>query len=103
LFEHRLMFVSQWDMLHRDKVKLRRALASIGVQSSAGRCPFFLARVQNTSSVRRYLLAHHRIAVRDCTSFGLKETLRIMPSIPENNERLAAAFEMCVKLDIGPV
>ena len=58
---------------------------------------FVLAQVDNATEIRLYLLKHHRIAVRDCTSFGMPDRVLIMPSIPGNNEKLLETFhQSCV-------
>lgn len=78
-------FAQQWDLVMSEKRRMMEQLHGIGIEVINGRCPFFLARLQQSSTVRNYLLEFHHIAVRDCTSFGLFDMLRIMPSLPQNN------------------
>jgi|GEM_PF-5936033 len=92
LVENRTEFELQWKSMQDLKTDLRSALSSVGIATSCKKGPFFLAHVSQPSLVRRLMLRHLHIAVRDCTSFGMRNTLRIMPSLPENNLRLVEAF-----------
>ena len=56
--------------------------------SSAG---FFLVEVGDAAQAKRTLLSHDCL-VRDCTSFGLPEYVRVSPRLPEENRRLLEAF-----------
>lgn len=53
--------------------------------------PFFLMKV-GAASVVRAALWEQRVLVRDCTSFGLPEFIRISPRRPEENAVLVAAL-----------
>jgi histidinol-phosphate/aromatic aminotransferase/cobyric acid decarboxylase-like protein len=53
---------------------------------------FFLVEVGD-ARVFRAALAQRGCIVRDCTSFGLPEFVRIAPRTPEENSRLIAAFQ----------
>jgi histidinol-phosphate/aromatic aminotransferase/cobyric acid decarboxylase-like protein len=64
-----------------------------GISVSCGRVPFFLARFNNVPLLRQQLLREHHIAVRDCTSFGLMDTIRIMPSLQPENDPLLKALK----------
>jgi len=52
---------------------------------------FFLIHVGDAPAARRALLAQGCL-VRDCTSFGLPEHVRVSPRHPEQNDRLVEAF-----------
>lgn len=92
LVENHAEFELQWKSIQDLKKDLMSALSSVGIATSCKRGPFFLAHVSQPSLVRSLMLRRHHIAVRDCSSFGLRNTLRIMPSQPENNLRLVEAF-----------
>jgi histidinol-phosphate aminotransferase len=82
----------------QDSNYLQRRLASVASEKEllfqrlssliAKTCPsetlFFLIRVSNATAVRQRLLMSG-ILVRDCTSFGMPEFLRIMPQKPPHN------------------
>jgi histidinol-phosphate/aromatic aminotransferase/cobyric acid decarboxylase-like protein len=67
-------------------------LRDLGLETVPSTAPFLLARVGEESGLRRRLLAHHRILVRDCRSFGLPEFIRIAARPASDTERLAAAL-----------
>jgi histidinol-phosphate/aromatic aminotransferase/cobyric acid decarboxylase-like protein len=52
-------------------------LTADGVECADGQANFVLARVGDGSAFRERLLRRHRIAVRDCASFGLPDYVRI--------------------------
>lgn len=52
---------------------------------------FFLVRVRDAALVRRRLLEQGCL-VRDCSSFGLSQYIRISPRLPAQNQLLLAAF-----------
>jgi threonine-phosphate decarboxylase len=52
---------------------------------------FFLIHVGDATAARRALLEQGCL-VRDCTSFGLPEHVRVSPRPAAHNERLLAAF-----------
>lgn len=84
-------FRQQWSAILREKRKLKDALRNLGVEVHDGRCPFMLLRTESASQFRRTMLEDYHIAVRDCSSFGMPDMVRIMPSTPERNRRLVEA------------
>jgi histidinol-phosphate/aromatic aminotransferase/cobyric acid decarboxylase-like protein len=52
---------------------------------------YTLVAVENAAALRQELL-RHGLQVRDCTSFGLPQHVRIAARRPEENERLIAAI-----------
>lgn len=52
---------------------------------------FFLVRVRDAASVRRCLLERGCL-VRDCSSFGLPQYVRVSPRLPAQNQLLLEAF-----------
>jgi len=67
-----------------EKQLLLERLISYGVVILPSETHFFLIRVLNALETRRRLL-NSGILVRDCTSFGLPEFLRISPQTPPHN------------------
>ena len=68
------------------------ALAAIGLEVHEGAANFILVRVGDAADVRRQLL-RLGMAVRDCSSFGLPEFIRIGMRKLEDCKRLVSAFE----------
>ncbi|MYD40524.1 MAG: histidinol-phosphate aminotransferase family protein [Acidimicrobiia bacterium] len=71
---------------------LCRELESLGIAATRSAANFVLARVGNASDVRMALL-RRGIAVRDCTSFGLPEHIRIAIRRRAECEKLVEALE----------
>lgn len=78
------------DYFHRCKRRILQAkkflvdeLKNLGFETVPSEANFFLVRVGDAKTFRSALLKHH-ILVRDCTSFGLPEYVRIAPrTMPE--------------------
>lgn len=85
------------DYLERSKRKLKEAkqfltdeLCRLGLQPLPSDTNFFLVKVGNAKRFRTALLKHG-ILVRDCTSFGLPEYIRLAPrTMPECKKLIAA-------------
>ncbi len=92
LFAYISEFKINWHSIMVEKNKIVKALSKAGYDISPGRCPFLLVRVNHAPTARRFLLKKHHLAVRDCSSFGFTDMLRIMPSIPDNNRILLNAM-----------
>ena len=78
------------------KAYLDNALASMGLNCRAGAANFLLVSVgpmRLAASVRLRLLKEHGICVRDCTSFGLPNHIRIGVRKMDDCRRLVAALE----------
>ena len=73
--------------ISESKEYLRYELATLGVPVTDSAANFILARVGEASKMRSALL-HRGIAVRDCTSFGLPDHIRIAVRKPEECARL---------------
>ena len=73
------------------KAYLEAQLAALCVPAIPSAANFMLVRVGDATGVRRALL-RRRILVRDCTSFGLPDFLRIAVRRPEECARLVAAL-----------
>ena len=74
------------------KEYLYAALGALSVPVTTSTANFVLARVGDAPGVRRALLCRG-IAVRDCTSFGLPEHIRIAVRRPDECARLMDALE----------
>lgn len=79
-------------IIHQAKDYLYRELDLLGVSTIPAAANFVLARVKNAARVRKALLIRG-IAVRDCTSFGLPEYIRIAVRRPEECARLVGLLE----------
>lgn len=67
-------------------------LRRLGLAPLPTHCNFFLVPVPEAANARRRLLERGCL-VRDCTSFGLPDHIRIAIRAPEHNRRLLAALE----------
>jgi histidinol-phosphate aminotransferase len=77
--------------LHRETESLRAALAEAGYHPHPTNVNYFLLPVHSPSTVRAQLLTQ-RLVVRDCTSFGLPNFIRIATQQPEANAHLIQAL-----------
>jgi histidinol-phosphate/aromatic aminotransferase/cobyric acid decarboxylase-like protein len=72
-------------------VQLIGDLRTIGFAPVASSAPFFLVPVADAARTRHALLGHG-LLVRDCTSFGLPQVIRISSRSTEDNARLVEAM-----------
>ena len=79
-------------LLREQKEYLVQGLNALGWKTLPSAAAFFLVRVGDAAAIRRALLAQGCL-VRDCTSFGLPEYIRVSPRLPEQNLRLLVAFD----------
>ena len=92
-----VIVLEDMDYLERSKRKIKEAkhflvdeLCRLGFQPLPSDANFFLVKVGNAKRFRTALLKHG-ILVRDCTSFGLPEYIRIAPrTMPECQKFIAA-------------
>jgi len=78
--------------LFDDRDRLEAALASLGLAPRPSSTIYLLARVGAASALRTRLLARHAVAVRDCTSFGLPDHIRVAARPAADVERLRSAL-----------
>ena len=78
-------------MIEESKEKLYEAFRTLEIPVVESSTNFFLAKVGNAARVRSALLLNH-IAVRECTSFGLPEHIRIAVRRPEECDRLVQSL-----------
>jgi len=76
-----------------DRERLLSRIRSLDVDTFASSAGFFLVRVKGATELRRRLLAHHQILVRDCLSFGLPDFIRLAARPEPDAERLVAALK----------
>ena len=88
LFSIRETFREQWNTIITEKEKLVRGITALGYPVNSSRAPYFLVTTGNAADTRKQLLEGYRIHVRDCTSFGMRDTIRIMPQLPEQNDQI---------------
>ena len=69
------------------KAYLYREFSSLGLVVMPSAANFLLVRVGNGARIRSALLERH-IVVRDCSSFGLPEHIRVAVRRPEECQRL---------------
>ncbi|ABX03700.1 MAG TPA: histidinol-phosphate aminotransferase family protein [Herpetosiphon sp.] len=71
--------------------QLRQGLSQLSLKVLPSCLPFFLVEVANAQQTRSALL-NHACLVRDCSSFGLPQFVRIAPRQPAANQRLLNAW-----------
>ena len=86
------------EIIKEAKAYLRRELAELGISTSESSANFIIAYVGDAVSVRGALL-RYGIAVRDCTSFGLPEYVRIAVRKPMECSRLVTAMRTVLNCD----
>ncbi len=77
--------------LYCAKSQLVAGLTKLGFNPLPSATHYFLLSVPEGAARFRMKLLAHNIMVRDCTSFGLPDTVRIATRREEDNERLLAA------------
>lgn len=75
-----------------DRGHLAELLGELGLQPVSSTTCFLLVHTGSSQPLRHRLLAHHRILVRDCSSFGLPGYIRVAARPEPDSERLAAAL-----------
>jgi threonine-phosphate decarboxylase len=85
-------------LLIEERDRLVAGLRDQGWTTEPTAAGFFLIRVDDAAAARRALLARGCL-VRDCTSFGLPQHVRVSPRHPEQNDLLLAAFAALAPLE----
>lgn len=75
-----------------DRVRLAASLATLGLQPIPSTASFILVRVDDGPGLQRRLLDGHGILVRECSSFGLPNYVRIAARPRADQERLIRAL-----------
>ncbi len=91
------------EYLRRCQAKINEAkeylvteLSSLGFPPLPSEASFFLVKVGDATAFRLELLKQ-KILVRDCTSFGLPQYIRIAPRILPECQKLVATFKEIIK------
>ncbi len=79
-------------VVKRGKEYLRRAASSLDMECPPGAANFLLLKVGKAANIRHELLTQHGVCVRDCTSFGLPEYIRVGVRMMDENEALIRAL-----------
>lgn len=83
---------SSRERLLADRHELHLLLRSLGLAPVPSSSGFLMVRTGTARSLKERLLRRHHILVRDCSSFGLPEYLRLAARPVAERERLAAAL-----------
>jgi histidinol-phosphate/aromatic aminotransferase/cobyric acid decarboxylase-like protein len=78
--------------LRAEAARLRVTFMRLGYEVSESSTHFFLVRVSSAPRAQRLLLERENILVRDCTSFGLPDRIRVAARTPLENDLLIDAF-----------
>lgn len=79
--------------LLQNTARLKKQFANVGLPPVESSTHYFIVKVGKAKELRKQLLLKHKIQVRDCSSFGLFEHIRISTRLPEENELLVQAIE----------
>lgn len=88
LYTYQNEFEQQWEQIRSERQSLIQQIQDLGFSVAHQSSPFFLIHTQDTEKVRQWALREHKIALRNCASFGLPHHTRIMPQTPEHNAQL---------------
>lgn len=77
--------------VHARRERLREAARAAGMEVAPGQANFLMLRTGDAPRARRALLSHGFL-VRDCTSFGLPEWIRVAIPAPEHEAALRDAL-----------
>jgi histidinol-phosphate/aromatic aminotransferase/cobyric acid decarboxylase-like protein len=83
--------------LHQQAAMLWAGLADIGLSALPTATTYTLVKVGDAAAFRRRLLLEG-LLVRDCTSFGLPQHVRIAARLPVENERLITTIKSTTNL-----
>ncbi|HUQ02412.1 MAG TPA: histidinol-phosphate transaminase [Kofleriaceae bacterium] len=75
-----------------DRIALQAALTELGLAPVPSSTVFTLVPVADAAMLRRRLLVRHQVLVRDCTSFGLPDHVRLAARPAPERTRLVAAL-----------
>ena len=87
------------EVVREGKEYLRNTARSIGVECPESAANFLLMRIGRATEVRRKLLLEHGVCVRDCTSFGLPDHIRIGVRTMDDNRVLGEALRSVLNVD----
>jgi histidinol-phosphate aminotransferase len=81
------------ELLRAEAARLRATVAGQGWRTLQSATHFFLVQAGNAAELRSCLLRGYNIQVRDCSSFGLPDYIRIAARTPHENDRLGRALQ----------
>ncbi|UCD09704.1 MAG: histidinol-phosphate transaminase [Dehalococcoidales bacterium] len=84
------------ELVVREKDYLVTSLEKLGFECIPSDANYFLVKVTNAAEFRKRLLMNKKILVRDCTSFGLPEYIRVAPRSRSQNRKLIVAVKELV-------
>lgn len=84
------------ESVFKEKKYLVNSLEKLGFLCIPSNANYFLVKVNQAAKCRNWLLVHKKILVRDCTSFGLPEYIRIAPRSHAQNRKLITAVKELV-------
>ena len=79
------------------KEYIKEAAHSLGVELAPSAANFLILRVGDAAELRLKLLMRHGICVRDCTSFGLPEYIRVGVRGMDDNRKLVEALSRLLR------
>ena len=85
-------------MISESKQYLISELERLGFHCLPSQANFFLVQVDNANEIRNRLLSQ-KILVRDCTSFGLPQFIRLAPGTIKKNRHLITTLQEIVEMD----
>jgi histidinol-phosphate aminotransferase len=83
-------------LVFKEKKYLVSGLVRLGYLCVPSDANYFLVKVNNAAGFRKRLLVEKRVLVRDCTSFGLPDYIRIAPRSHTQNRKLIHAIKELV-------
>ncbi len=85
----------------KNRASVRKSLLELGFDVLESQTNFLLVKVSSASDVKRGLLLRNKILVRDCTSFGLPEHIRIAIGDSDSCDRLVSGMQSIVKSKVA--
>jgi histidinol-phosphate/aromatic aminotransferase/cobyric acid decarboxylase-like protein len=75
-----------------ERAQLAALLVALGLAPAPSSTGFLVVRTGDAEALRHRLLVRHHLLVRDCTSFGLPDHIRLAARSAADRDRLAAAL-----------
>lgn len=94
--EQKTFLEKSTNALHKEKERLRHELSIIGYEVLHSDINSFLLKVKNARKASK-ILKEKQILVRDCSSYGLPEYLRISVQKPVENTKLIKVLKLLFK------
>ena len=91
-FAHSVFFKESWKRIAQRTQSLRQKFLGLGFEAYPTHSNFFLFQTADVPELKAHLWKD-RILIRDCSSFGLDNYIRIGCNTEENNSRLLKSLE----------